>query len=54
MMVRVRIKVRVTWMGLFGLFFHNPLSEFQKKGRKYAISELGVWPISKKLIGPYE
>ncbi|KAJ8041466.1 hypothetical protein HOLleu_12290 [Holothuria leucospilota] len=39
-------------IGLFGLFFHNPVPELQEKGQKAVILELEVWPISKKLIGP--
>ena len=51
------------WLGLehrlglralrvFGMFFHNPVSELQKGVDEKVILELGVWPISKKLIGP--
>ena len=51
-MVGVRIKVMVTWMGVFDHFFHNPVLELQKSRRKGVILELGVWPISKTPIGP--
>ena len=41
---------------IFALIFHDPAPELPKRGQKAVILELGVWvwPISKKLTGPYE
>ena len=48
------LEYRLRVLRVFGMFFHNPVSELQKGVDEKVILELGVWPISKKLIGSYE